>query len=82
MAAKPPAESYRYGNQPPPSRPTPNPFQPPQSLGWLEGAGTTTSTPRGGEWVNISDASPAGQRLFEARCFSTGDQGRSRGQRR
>jgi hypothetical protein len=74
-------ESYRYGNVPQDSHPVRGADQLDQSFGWLEGAGTATSRPRGGDWVQIGDHSTVGRRLFERVNFTTGDQGRSRGRR-
>jgi hypothetical protein len=71
-----------YSNYPPASHPVRSQFQKDQSFGWLEGAKTAVSNPRGGDWVRIDDASPVGRRLFENVAFETGDQGRSRGRRR
>jgi hypothetical protein len=72
-------ESYRYGNAPPDSHPTPNPFQPPQAFGWVEGSGAVTSNPRGGSWVRFGDNSVVGQRLFTDKKFTSGQQnGRKR----
>jgi hypothetical protein len=78
----PPAEVTRWDNTAPDSHPTRSAYQFDQNFGWLEGAKTTTGSPRGGSWVQIGDASPVGARLFEAVNFQTGDQGRSRGRRR
>jgi hypothetical protein len=72
------AEGYRYSNSPPASNPTRFPDQRDQRLGWLTGAGTAVSAPRGGSWVVISDTSPAGSRLFSDRPFTTGDQTKGR----
>jgi hypothetical protein len=74
----PPAESYRYNNQPPASHPTRFPDQRDQRLGWLTAAGTAVSAPRGGPWVNISDTSPVGSRLFSDKPFTSGDQTKGR----
>jgi hypothetical protein len=71
-----------YSNWPPASHPVRGADQLDQSLGWLEGAKTAVSNPRGGDWVQIGDHSVVGRRLFERVQFTTGDQGRSRGQRR
>jgi hypothetical protein len=69
-------------NYPPASHPVRSKFQKTQSFGWLEGSGAAGRKPRGGDWVQIGDHSQVGQRLFETREFTTGDQGRSRGIRR
>jgi hypothetical protein len=72
-----------YSNYPPASHPVRSAFQKDQSFGWLEGSVLGSGKLRGeGKAVVIGDASPIGQRLFEARQFTTGDQGRSRGMRR
>jgi hypothetical protein len=71
-----------YSNYPPASHPVRSQFQKDQSFGWLEGAKTAVSNPRGGDWVQIGDHSVVGRRFFERVQFTTGDQGRSRGQRR
>jgi hypothetical protein len=82
MPRTPPAEGYRYNNSPPASHPVRSRYQFDQSFGWLEGAGTTTSNPRGGDWVRIGAGSVVGERLFENREFTVNDQGKSRGRRR
>jgi hypothetical protein len=82
MARTPPAERYRYENQPPSSHPVRSQYQLDQNFGWLEGAKTAVSNPRGGDWVRIGDQFEVGRRLFGNWDFQTGDQGRSRGRRR
>jgi hypothetical protein len=73
------SESYRYNNSPPASNPTPNPYQPPQRFGWVEGSGAVVKSPRGGDWTEFGDASPVGRRLFTDKKFTTGMQnGRKR----
>jgi hypothetical protein len=71
-------------NYPPASTPIRSAYQRPQSFGWLEGSGVLGAGKLRGEGkpVVIGDHSRVGERLFEARQFSTGDQGRSRGLRR
>jgi hypothetical protein len=68
-------------NVPPASTPTPSRQQRPQSFGWLSAVpGIVGSGKRGaGPSIVIGDDSPVGRRLFEARRFLSGDQGRSRG---
>jgi len=68
-------------NYPPASHPVRSAFQKDQSFGWLDGAGTATHKPRGGDWTPIGDHSAVGARLFERVNFTTGDPGRSRGRR-
>jgi hypothetical protein len=63
-----------YSNWPPASHPVRGADQLDQSLGWLEGAKTAVSNPRGGDWVQIGDHSVVGRRLFEHVQFTTGDQ--------
>jgi hypothetical protein len=66
-------------NWPPASNPTPNPYQPPQAFGWVEGSGAVVKSPRGGDWVQFGDHSEVGRRLFTDKKFTTGMQnGRKR----
>jgi hypothetical protein len=70
---------YRWGNSPPASNPTPNPYQQPQRLGWCEGSGADVKSPRGGDWTQIGDHSEVGRRLFTDKPFTSGMQnGRKR----
>jgi hypothetical protein len=70
-----------YSNYPPASHPVRSQYQRDQNFGWVPSAASGRK-PRGGDWIGIGDASPAGRRLFENVEFTTGDQGRSRGSRR
>jgi hypothetical protein len=81
MSRVPPAETYRYGNSAPDSHPIRSVYQRDSSFGWVPTA-ASGRRPRGGDWIGIGDHSAAGQRLFEAREFTVGDQGKSRGRRR
>lgn len=82
MARVPPAEGYRYQNQPPASHPTRSQYQRDQSFGWVPPAasGSNPNARRNSKWIGIGDASA--HPIFGAYDFQTGDQGRSQGRRR
>jgi hypothetical protein len=64
MARTPPAEGYRYSNQPPDSHPVRSAYQRDQSFGWVPPA-ASGRRPRGGDWIGIGDHSKVGERLLK-----------------
>ena len=77
----PPAEGYRYENQPPDSHPTRSRYQRDQSFGWVPLAASGSSPRRNSKWVGIGDKSA--NPIFGNYQFTIDDQKRgSRGRRR